>query len=73
MQNVPYTKRLVAQTIQSTAGRRLIAAAVGLAVAGTATLVLSSPDSAKRQADAMKRYRPRQRKTAGVTVSLIHR
>jgi HlyD family secretion protein len=73
MQTIPYTKRLVAQTIQSTMGRRLIAAAVGLAVAGSATLVLSSPDSAQSKADATKAASPASAatKTAGVTVSLI--
>jgi RND family efflux transporter MFP subunit len=69
MQPIPYTKRVVAQAIHSTLGRRLIAAAVGVVVAGTATLVLSSQDSKK--ADATQTVQRAPTKTAGVTVSLI--
>lgn len=68
MQPIPYTKRLVAHAIHSTLGRRLLAAAVGAAVAGSATLVFSSQDSARSLPDpAADRATS---KMAGVTVSL---
>jgi hypothetical protein len=54
MQPVPFTKRLVAQAVYSTAGRRLLAAAVGVAVAGSATLMFSSHDSVTSEANATR-------------------
>ena len=73
MQSIPYTRRFVAQAIHSTVGRRVIAAAVGLAVAGAATLVSSAQDSARSRADAAQTLSPEKAaaKNAGVTVSLI--
>jgi RND family efflux transporter MFP subunit len=71
MQPIPFTKRKVAHTIQSTVGRRLIAAAVGLTVVGTATLVSSSQDSARSTTDAAMTVENKAARTAGVTVSLI--
>jgi len=69
MQSIPFTKLRVAQAIQTTLGRRLVAAAVGLAVLGTATLVLSSQDSGKAKADATVTTTAAQH--TGVTVSLV--
>jgi hypothetical protein len=65
MQPTPYTTRAVARRIRSSVGRRLFAAAVGLAVAGTATLVLSTQDSGQTETDATEAEVPTQPVVAG--------
>src|SRR5262245_25123858 len=73
MQTLPMRLHPVVRAIQSSLGRRVLAAVVGLTALGFATLVLSSPDSAKVSADATKAVTPESKaaKTAGVTVSLV--
>jgi HlyD family secretion protein len=73
MQPVPYRFHAVKRAIQATAGRRVIAVAVGLAVLATATLVLSSQDSGKTKGDATAAISPAASaaQSTGVTVSLV--
>lgn len=71
MQQLPLRLHPVVHAIHSSLGRRVLAAAVGLTALGFATLVLSSPDSAKSKADATAATANAASKTAGVTVSLI--
>lgn len=71
MQQLPLRLHPVVHAIHSSLGRRVFAAVVGLTALGFATLVLSSPDSAKSKADATAATANAANKTAGVTVSLI--
>jgi len=71
MQQLPLRLQPVVHAIHSSLGRRVFAAVVGLTALGFATLVLSSPDSAKSKADATAAAVNTAAKTAGVTVSLI--
>lgn len=71
MQQLPLRLHPVVHAINSSLGRRVFAAVVGLTALGFATLVLSSPDSSKSKADATAAAAHATSKTAGVTVSLI--
>ena len=74
MQPIPHRLHAVKRAIQATVGRRLIAAAVGLAVVATATLVFSkqmsaTSDDATNKAASASSATPST--SAGVTVSLV--
>jgi len=70
MQPIPFRLRAVKRAIEATTERRLIAAAVGLAVVVTATLVFGKP--APEGSDATSKATPAiSRDSAGITVSLV--